>query len=446
MHDLDLTETLISAIVSRQARVGIIGLGYVGLPLTMAFASKGFSVLAFDIDKRKVEMLETGRSYIRQISDEHIRDMRESGRFAVPADFGRLSEVDVILICVPTPLTAQREPDMSFVEDTTKLIASHLRRGQLIILESTTYPGTSRTLVRPLLEASGLHSGRDFLLAYSPEREDPGNVEYRTSTIPKVVAGDGPAAARAALMLYSAVVSRAVPVSTLDTAEAVKITENIFRAVNIALVNELKLVFERMDIDIWEVIEAAKTKPFGYMPFYPGPGLGGHCIPIDPFYLTWRAREFDAPTRFIELAGEINTNMPLYVVNRLVDALNDRSSKALHGAKILLIGVAYKKNVEDCRESPAFKLLDLLVQRGAEVDYYDPLVPVIPEMRKYPEFAAKQSVEWNLAAFSAYDAALICTDHDGVNYGDLVAASRLVIDCRNATRSVVGGREKIVKA
>jgi UDP-N-acetyl-D-glucosamine dehydrogenase len=283
MHDLDLTETLISAIVSRQARVGIIGLGYVGLPLTMAFASKGFSVLAFDIDKRKVEMLETGRSYIRQISDEHIRDMRESGRFAVTADFGRLSEVDVILICVPTPLTAQREPDMSFVEDTTKLIASHLRRGQLIILESTTYPGTSRTLVRPLLEASGLHSGRDFLLAYSPEREDPGNVEYRTSTIPKVVAGDGPAAARAALMLYSAVVSRAVPVSTLDTAEAVKITENIFRAVNIALVNELKLVFERMDIDIWEVIGAAKTKPFGYMPFYPGPGLGGHCIPIDPF-------------------------------------------------------------------------------------------------------------------------------------------------------------------
>ena len=322
MHDLDLTETLISAIVSRQARVGIIGLGYVGLPLTMAFASKGFSVLAFDIDKRKVN-LETGRSYIRQISDGQIRDMRESGRFAVTADFGRLSEVDVILICVPTPLTAQREPDMSFVEDTAKLIASHLQHGQLIVLKSTTYPGTSRTLVRPLLEASGLHSGRDFLLAYSPEREEPGNVEYRTSTIPKVVAGDGPAAARAALMLYSAVVSRAVPVSTLDTAEAVKIAENIFRAVNIAFVNELKLVFERMDIDIWEVIEAAKTKPFGYMPFYPSPDWR-HCIPIDPFYLTWRAREFDAPTRFIELAGEINTHMPLYVVNRLVDALNDR--------------------------------------------------------------------------------------------------------------------------
>jgi UDP-N-acetyl-D-glucosamine dehydrogenase len=446
MHDLDLTETLVSAIASRRARVGIIGLGYVGLPLTAAFASKGFSVLAFDIDQRKVEMLESGKSYIRQISDEHIRGMRDSGRFAVTADFSRLSEVDVILICVPTPLTAQREPDMSFVENTTKLIALHLRRGQLVVLESTTYPGTSRTLVRPLLEASGLRSGRDFLLAYSPEREDPGNLEYRTSTIPKVVAGDGPAAARAAVMLYSAVVSRAVPVSTLDTAEAVKITENIFRAVNIALVNELKLVFERMDIDIWEVIEAAKTKPFGFMPFYPGPGLGGHCIPIDPFYLTWRAREFDAPTRFIELAGEINTHMPLYVVNRLAEALNARACKALHGAKILLIGVAYKKNVEDCRESPALKLLDLLVQRGAEVDYYDPLVPVIPEMRKYQEFAAKRSVGWNLAAFSAYDAALICTDHDDVGYGDLVAASRLVIDCRNATRSVVAGREKIVKA
>ncbi len=446
MHYLDFTERLIAAISSRQARVGIIGLGYVGLPLTAAFVSKGFAVLAFDIDQRKVEMLESGKSYIRQIPDERIREMRGACRFAATSDFSKLSEVDVILICVPTPLTPQREPDMSFVENTTKVLASHLRRGQLVVLESTTYPGTSRTLVRPLLETSGLRSGRDFLLAYSPEREDPGNIEYSTSTIPKVVAGDGPAATRAALTLYSAVVSRAVPVSTLDAAEAVKITENIFRAVNIALVNELKLVFERMDIDIWEVIEAAKTKPFGYMPFYPGPGLGGHCIPIDPFYLTWRAREFDAPTRFIELAGEINTNMPLYVVNRLAEALNDRFCKALHGAKILLVGIAYKKNVEDCRESPAFKLLDLLGQRCAEIDYYDPLVPIMPEMRKYPKFAAKRSVEWNPTAFSAYDAALICTDHDEVDYGELVAASRLVIDCRNATGSVTVGREKIVKA
>jgi UDP-N-acetyl-D-glucosamine dehydrogenase len=446
MHHLDFTETLIAAIASRHARVGIIGLGYVGLPLTAAFVSKGFAVLAFDIDQRKVDMLESGKSYIRQIPDQRIREMREACRLAATSDFSRLSEVDVILICVPTPLTPQREPDMSFVENTTKLIAAHLRRGQLIVLESTTYPGTSRTLVRPLLEISGLRSGRDFLLAYSPEREDPGNIEYSTSTIPKVVAGDGPAATRAALTLYSAVVSRAVPVSTLDSAEAVKITENIFRAVNIALVNELKLVFERMDIDIWEVIEAAKTKPFGYMPFYPGPGLGGHCIPIDPFYLTWRAREFDAPTRFIELAGEINTNMPLYVVNRLAEALNNRFCKALHGAKILLVGIAYKKNVEDCRESPAFKLLDLLRQRCADIDYYDPLVPIMPEMRKYLSFAGMRSVEWNPAAFSAYDAALICTDHDEVDYAELVAASRLVIDCRNATRSVTVGREKIVKA
>jgi UDP-N-acetyl-D-glucosamine dehydrogenase len=446
MHDLDHTETLVAAIESRRARVGIIGLGYVGLPLMLAFANKGFPVVGFDIDQRKIEMLASGKSYIREISDDRIRCVRESGRFAATADFGQLSEVEAILVCVPTPLTPQREPDMSFVENTTKLIASHLRRGQLVVLESTTYPGTSRTLVRPLLETSGLRSERDFLLAYSPEREDPGNIEFNTSTIPKVVAGDGPAATRAAVALYSAVVSRAVPVSTLDTAEAVKITENIFRAVNIALVNELKLVFERMDIDVWEVIEAAKTKPFGYMPFYPGPGLGGHCIPIDPFYLTWRAREFDAPTRFIELAGEINTNMPLYVVNRLTETLNDRFCKALRTAKVLLVGVAYKKNVEDCRESPALKLIELLDQRGAEIDYYDPHVPVMPATRKYPKLADRRSVAWDPTALSAYDAALICTDHDDVDYHGLVAASRLVIDTRNATRYVTAGRDKIVKA
>lgn len=437
---------LIERIKSRAARIGVIGLGYVGLPLVRAFHDKGFPVLGFDVDPEKVTALNAGRSYIRQIPDSKIAAMRGTGRFEATDEFARLAEADAILICVPTPLTRQREPDMTFVEDTARVIGRHLRRGQLVVLESTTYPGTTREVVRPLLEAGGLKSGADFLLAYSPEREDPGNIDYETSTIPKVVGGDGKAALDAAVALYGEAVVKVVPVSSPDAAEAVKITENIFRAVNIALVNELKVVFERMGIDVWEVIEAAKTKPFGYMPFYPGPGLGGHCIPIDPFYLTWKAREFDIATRFIELAGEVNTSMPAYVVGRLAEALNDRFAKALKGARILLVGIAYKKNVEDCRESPAFKLIELLEKQGATVDYFDPYVPVIPRLREHPALTGRRSIAWEKDAVVAHDAALICTDHDTVDYAALVGWSKLVVDARNATKAVTQGREKIVKA
>lgn len=437
---------LIDRIRTRAARIGVIGLGYVGLPLVRAFHDKGFAVLGFDVDPEKVTALNAGRSYIRQIPDAKVAGMRGTGRFEATAEFARLGEADAILICVPTPLTRQREPDMTFVVATATGIGRHLRRGQLVVLESTTYPGTTREVVRPLLEAGGLKSSADFLLAYSPEREDPGNIDYETSTIPKVVGGDGKAALDAALALYGEAVVKVVPVSSPDAAEAVKITENIFRAVNIALVNELKVVFERMGIDVWEVIEAAKTKPFGYMPFYPGPGLGGHCIPIDPFYLTWKAREFDVATRFIELAGEVNTAMPAYVVGRLAEALNDRYARALKGARILLIGVAYKKNVEDCRESPAFKLTELLEKQGATVDYHDPFVPVIPRLREHPTLIGRRSIAWDKAAIADHDAALICTDHDSVDYAALVEWSKLVIDARNATKSVTRGRDKIVKA
>ncbi len=437
---------LVERIRAHTARIGVIGLGYVGLPLVCAFNDKGFPVLGFDVDPEKVTALNGGRSYIRQIPDAKVAAMRATGRFEASADFSRLGEADAILICVPTPLTRQREPDMTFVEATAAEIGRHLRRGQLVVLESTTYPGTTREVVRPLLEAGGLKSGADFLLAYSPEREDPGNIDYETSTIPKVVGGDGTGALDAALALYGEAVVKVVPVSSPDAAEAVKITENIFRAVNIALVNELKVVFERMGIDVWEVIEAAKTKPFGYMPFYPGPGLGGHCIPIDPFYLTWKAREYDVATRFIELAGEVNTAMPAYVVGRLAEALNDRFAMALKGARILLIGVAYKKNVEDCRESPAFKLTELLEKQGAKVEYFDPFVPVIPRLREHPTLIGRRSVAWGKAAIAAHDAALICTDHDGIDYAALVEWSKLVIDARNATKAVPRGRDKIVKA
>lgn len=437
---------LIERIRSRAARIGVIGLGYVGLPLVRAFHDKGFPVLGFDVDPEKVTTLNAGRSYIRQIPDATIAGMRATGRFEATGDFARLAESDAVLICVPTPLTRQREPDMTFVEATAATIGQHLRPGQLVVLESTTYPGTTREVVRPLLEAGGLKSGTDFLLAYSPEREDPGNIDYETSTIPKVVGGEGKAALDAAVALYGEAVVKVVPVSSPDAAEAVKITENIFRAVNIALVNELKVVFERMGIDVWEVIEAAKTKPFGYMPFYPGPGLGGHCIPIDPFYLTWKAREFDVATRFIELAGEVNTAMPAYVVGRLAEALNDRFARALKGARILLIGVAYKKNVEDCRESPAFKLTELLEKQGAKVEYFDPFVPVIPRLREHPTLIGRRSIAWDKSAIAACDAALICTDHDAVDYAALVDWSKLVIDARNAAKAVTRGRDKIVKA
>jgi len=431
---------------ARTARVGIIGLGYVGLPLAEAFALAGFRVTGFDIDEDKPRLLNEGRTYLRHIPETRIAAIVGSGRFDATADFSLLRDVDAILICVPTPLTRFREPDLRFVVSTAQTIASHLRPGQLVVLESTTWPGTTAEMVKPILESPGLRSGADFFLAYSPEREDPGNPDYGTRSIPKVVGGDDEASLRLTAALYGQVVGQIVPVSSAATAEAVKLTENIFRAVNIALANELKLVYDRMGIDVWEVVDAAKTKPFGYMPFYPGPGLGGHCIPIDPFYLTWKAREHGLSTRFIELAGEINTGMPRHVVRRLAEALDARTGKGLNGAMILLVGLAYKKNVDDTRESPALSIIELLEERGATVDYYDPYVAEIPVTREHAPLAGRRSVTWDPETLGSYDATLICTDHDAVDYATLVAYSRLIVDTRNATRKVTAQRGKIVKA
>ncbi len=412
-----LAATLLDRIAGGQALVGIVGLGYVGLPLALAAAGTGLPVLGFDIDAERVAQFNRGESFISHIPTEALNAAARAGRFEATADFSRLDEPDAILICVPTPLTRQREPDMTFIERTTRAIAARLRPGQLVVLESTTWPGTTEELMKPVLEAGGLRSGTDFFLAYSPEREDPGNGAFRTSTIPKVVGGDGAEASRVAAALYDRLVVRTVPVSSTRTAEAVKLTENIFRSVNIALVNELKLIYDAMGIDVWEVIEAAKTKPFGFMPFYPGPGLGGHCVPIDPFYLTWKAREFDRPTRFVELAGEINTAMPTYVVERLALALDAQRGRGLNGARVLVIGVAYKKNIEDTRESPSLRLMELLEGRGARVDYHDPFVPRIPVTRDHAGLAGKASQPLDPETVAAYDAVLIATDHDGIDYG-----------------------------
>jgi UDP-N-acetyl-D-glucosamine dehydrogenase len=433
-------------IAARQARVGVIGLGYVGLPLVRAFANAGFPTMGLDTDGAKVEKLNKGDSYLRDIPGVEIRAMLGSGNFRADTDLAQLAVMDAILICVPTPLTEGREPDLSHVIATTEAVARHLRAGQLVVLESTTYPGTTAEVMRPILEEGGLRSESDFYLAYSPEREDPGNPEHQTTNIPKVVGGDGTQALGLARALYDQVVVRTVPVSSTQTAEAVKLTENIFRAVNIALVNELKLVYAKMGIDVWEVIAAAETKPFGFMPFYPGPGLGGHCIPIDPFYLSWRARQFDQPTRLIELAGEINTAMPGYVVSMVEKALQERDSSSIDGARILLVGVSYKPNVEDIRETPAFTLIELLEAAGGEVAYYDPYVPEIPLTRDHAPLAGRRSVEWAPERFGDYGAVLICTGHDVIDYDALVAASHLVVDTRNATAGVTEGREKIVKA
>lgn len=440
----------VSSIVERfkahRATVAVVGLGYVGLPLACTVATKGFSVLGFDIDVMKVDQLNAGNSYISHIESKDISDLRHTGRLSATSDFSRIGEADAIILCVPTPLTRQREPDLAFVVLTAEAIAPYLKHGQLIVLESTTYPGTSRDVLQPILERHGLRSGQDFFLAYSPEREDPGNAQFSTAAIPKVVGGDGPDALRLACAFYDEVVTHTVPVTSLEAAEAVKLTENIFRSVNIALVNELKTVFEAMGIDVWEVIEAAKTKPFGYMPFYPGPGLGGHCIPIDPFYLTWKAREYGVVTRFIELAGEINTAMPQRVVDRTIEALNQVSGKASKGARILILGIAYKKNVEDTRESPAFKIMELLEKRGATVSYYDPMVAEVPQSREHPEFAGRRSVALTEAVVTGFDAAVICTDHDEVDYRGLVEWSSLVIDTRNVCARLGVTREHVIKA
>ncbi|HZK91257.1 MAG TPA: nucleotide sugar dehydrogenase [Stellaceae bacterium] len=439
-------DTLAARFRTHQARIGIIGLGYVGLPLACAIAERGFTALGFDIDPAKIGVLNAGGSYIRHISADVIATLRRSGRFEATADFARLAEADAIVLCVPTPLTRQREPDLTYVVRTTESIVPHLRPGQLVVLESTTYPGTTREVMRPLLERGGLRSGRDFFLAYSPEREDPGNPQFGIRAIPKVVGGDGPDALRLACALYEEISASAVPVSSVDVAEAVKLTENIFRAVNIALVNELKIVYEAMGIDIWEVIEAAKTKPFGYMPFYPGPGLGGHCIPIDPFYLTWKAREFELSARFIELAGEVNTAMPGRVVDKTMAAFNERCGRALKGARVLIVGVAYKKNVDDIRESPALKIMELLEKRGALVDFHDPLFPKLPATREHPSFAGRGSTPFTADALAAIDAAIVCTDHDAIDYRLLVENCALIVDTRNAfgSRGIVSDR--VVKA
>ncbi len=424
----------------------MIGLGYVGLPLAMTIAHSGFNVIGFDIDPSKIAAIDAGESYIEAVSHDVLNGARETGGFVATCDFSQLADCDVIAICVPTPLTKYRDPDLSYVENTCREIAKTLRLGQLIVLESTTYPGTTDGVVKTILEKTGLKSGSDFFLGFSPEREDPGNRDFQTSTIPKVVSGEGADAAQLMVAFYGAVVKTVVPVSTNATAEAVKITENVFRAVNIALVNELKVVYEAMGIDIWEVIDAAKTKPFGYMPFYPGPGLGGHCIPIDPFYLTWKSREYDLPTRFIELAGQINTGMPRHIVSRLAEALDIHRGKALSRSKVLIIGLAYKKNVPDIRESPSLKLIELIIERNGQPSYFDPYVAEIPKTREYGDLLGMKSVAWDQQTISAFDAVLVATDHDSIDYQSMSEWSPLIIDTRNAfaKRGIVASH--IIKA
>lgn len=437
----------IESVEKRTAVIGIVGLGYVGIPLALAALRQGIRVIGFDIDRKRVEQINAGASTIKHIPIELIVAGLATGQFQATADFDRMDEPDALLIAVPTPLSRHREPDLSYVRTTTEAIARRLRPGQLIVLESTTYPGTTDELMRPILEqVTGLKSGTDFFLAYSPEREDPGNLHFGTSDIPKVVGGDGADALAMADTLYAALVVRTVPVSSTATAEAVKLTENIFRAVNIALMNELKQVYAAMDIDIWEVIEAAKTKPFGYMPFYPGPGLGGHCIPIDPFYLTWKAREFDISTRFIELAGQVNTEMPYLVVDRLASLVDQHLRKSFSGARILILGIAYKKNVEDTRESPALKLMDLIEARGAHAFYHDPHVPEIRPTRKHAGLTGRLSMPLTEQTLSGFDAVLIATDHDDVDYGLVVAHAKLVVDTRNVCARNGLNNDSIYKA
>ena len=436
-------DAVMAKIRSKQALIGVIGLGYVGLPLVQTFAGAGYGVLGFDVDPEKVQCLNRGQSYIEHIPAKLIKEMTGSGLFEPTTDFDRLREPDCILICVPTPLTKMREPDMTYIEKTSQAIARRLRKGQLIVLESTTYPGTTREVTLPILEKSGLKVGRDFFLAFSPEREDPGNAKFNTKTIPKVVGGYDKDSLALAVACYEIAIDNVVPVSSCEAAEAAKILENTYRCVNIALVNELKVLFDRMGIDVWEVIRAASTKPFGFTPFYPGPGLGGHCIPIDPFYLSWKARQYEMTTRFIELAGEINVAMPRYVISRLMDALNDRG-KAIKGAKVLILGLAYKKDIDDVRESPSLELIKVLKEKGAKVDYNDPHVPRTHKMREYDLKMASKKLSAGMLA--GYDAVLISTDHSSYDYQFIVDKAKLVIDTRNATAKVKGGGKKIVKA
>jgi len=423
--------------------VGIVGLGYVGLPLAREFCEGKATVLGFDINSKNVQKINKGISPLKHIPNRQIHEMVESKRFQATDSMAKLSKPDAILICVPTPLTENREPDMKYVETTCRTISRYLRKGQLVVLESTTYPGTTREVMLPILETSGLKAGKDFYLAYSPEREDPGNKDFRTSTIPKVVGGLDKASLDKALDIYKYAIEKLVPVDSCETAEACKILENVYRCVNIAMVNELKQLFDRMKIDVWEVIRAAGTKPFGFQSFYPGPGLGGHCIPIDPFYLTWKARQFGMPTRFIELAGEINTNMPHYVVLRTMEALNERK-KSLKGSKVLVLGLAYKKDIDDVRESPSLELIELLREKGANVDYNDPYIPKTHKQRDYD--LKMNSKPLSAKMLKSYDAVLIATDHSNYDYQWIADNSLLVVDTRNATANIKRGRKKIVKA
>jgi UDP-N-acetyl-D-glucosamine dehydrogenase len=431
---------------SGKGRVGVIGLGYVGLPLCMEFAKK-LSVTGFDVDAEKIRKLERGESYIEHISGQGVAELAKSGRFQATADFGKLKEVDAIVICVPTPLGRGRDPDLSFIERTAETISQHLRKGQLVSLESTTYPGTTEEVLKPILERSGLKSGKDFLVAFSPEREDPGNAKFRTGNIPKVVGGDGPEAQSAAAALYRCVTPKVVEVSSPAAAEAAKILENTYRAVNIALVNDLKLIFEKMNIDVWEVIEAASTKPFGFHAFYPGPGWGGHCIPIDPFYLSWKARQLGVDARFIELAGDVNVEMVHHVVTRCEQALATAGQRLL-GAKILLLGAAYKKNVDDCRESPALEILEMLIERGAKVSFSDPHVKKLHPGRAHK--FVQESIQLTPQALAGFDLALLVTDHDSFDYAAILKHSKLVVDTRNAFRRALGaqaaGLDRVIRA
>jgi UDP-N-acetyl-D-glucosamine dehydrogenase len=427
-------------------RIAIVGLGYVGLPLSFQFARSGVSVLGLDIDMAKVDSLNQGKSYIKHIPDEMVSNAMKGGAFAASSDFSRIREVEAVVICVPTPLNKNREPDISYILDTGRSIAPYLSKGMLVVLESTSYPGTTDEDLREVLEAgSGLEAGRDFHLAFSPEREDPGNPDSKVAVIPKVVGGLTPACLEKAVGLYSKAVKTVVPVSSCRVAEATKLLENTFRSINIALVNELKVVYSAMGIDVWEVINAARTKPFGFMPFYPGPGLGGHCIPIDPFYLTWKAREYGQHTRFIELAGEINTSMPSYVVHRVADALNERQ-KAVNGSAILVLGLAYKPNVDDERESPSYVLMEMLAERGAKVAYYDPYVPVIRPTREHAHWAGTKSVSWDRDTLAGYDLVLIATNHACVNYQELAEWAPCIVDTRNAMAGVTTRPRQVWKA
>jgi UDP-N-acetyl-D-glucosamine dehydrogenase len=434
--------TLLDKINKRSATVGVIGLGYVGLPLVIQFVKAGYKVIGFDLDDKKIKLLQRGKTYIKHIPDEEVKLLRRNVNFSGTSDFSLLKKADCIIICVPTPLGKHHEPDLSYVLNTTKMIAKYLRKGQLVVLESTTYPGTTDEDMRTILEKAGLRAGKDFHLSFSPEREDPNNKDYSTSTIPKVVGGYTPSCLEVAKALYDSIVIKTVTVSSTRAAEATKLLENIYRAVNIAMINELKMIFDRMDIDIWEVIEAAKTKPFGFQAFYPGPGLGGHCIPIDPFYLTWKAREYGFHTKFIELAGEINTHMPYYVVEKVISALNSKK-KTIKSSRVLILGLAYKKDIDDTRESPSLKIIELLMEKGAHVDFNDPYIAQTKKMRMYD--LRKKSVPLTKETLRKYDCVVVATDHSCYDYEFILKHALLVVDTRNVMNGLANNKS-VVKA